>query len=186
VLTLKQYFRHMPDDAEKPDLFMNPIPNPATTVWYNRMHKVSEARCSDLLKSMARIVGIDAECFSNKSGRATLITWMAFLGVPNEVDRLVTGHHTTDGYQRYDRSLELQQQAATTVGSNPCLSFSEALSIVSKKFHEEQYTGKSENMEPLVDPGQAKQLVLAPKPQVSILSGLFSLWFLLHCRSCIY
>jgi hypothetical protein len=32
VLTLKQYLRHRADDVEKPDLFMNPIPNLALSV----------------------------------------------------------------------------------------------------------------------------------------------------------
>jgi hypothetical protein len=41
ILTLKQYVRHMLEDSQKPDLFMNPIPNPASSVWYNRTHKVS-------------------------------------------------------------------------------------------------------------------------------------------------
>jgi hypothetical protein len=102
--------RHMPEDFEKPDLFMNPIPNPAGIAWYNRSHKVSKSRCADLLKSMAKIVGIDPACFSNKSGRATLITWMATLGVPDHIGMMITGHYSADGYSRYDRSEEVKME----------------------------------------------------------------------------
>jgi hypothetical protein len=102
--------RHMPEDFEKPDLFMNPIPNPAGIAWYNRSHKVSKSRCADLLKSMAKIVGIDPACFSNKSGRATLITWMATLGVPVHIGMMITGHYSADGYSRYDRSEEVKME----------------------------------------------------------------------------
>lgn len=75
ILTLKQYLRHQNPEVEKPDMFMNPIPNPATEVWYNKTHKVSESCCTHFLKDMVSIIGIEASCFSNKFGRTTLATW---------------------------------------------------------------------------------------------------------------
>jgi hypothetical protein len=104
IVTLKQYMRRMPDNSDKPDLFMNPIPNPMSSVWYNRTHKVSESCCADFLKSMAQIVGINTLCFTNKSGRETLVTWMAAQGVPDEIGMLVTSRHNVDGNSRYNRS----------------------------------------------------------------------------------
>jgi hypothetical protein len=160
LLTLKQYLRHMAPDADKPDLFMQPIINPAKEVWYNRSHKVSEARCANLLKSMAKIVGIDTECFSNKSGRVTLITRMAAQGVPDEVGMMITGHHSVDGYGRYDRTKDLKMEAANLVSRTPELTFKSAMEVVNKKFMQEQYVGSSDNLRPLMCGGSSNSLAV--------------------------
>jgi hypothetical protein len=152
--------------------------NPAGTIWYNCVHKVSAEKLGYYLKSMAKVVGIDTACFSNKSGRATLITRMAFLGVPDEVGRLITGHHTVDGYQRYDRSLELQQQAATLCGANPSLTYEAALREVCEKFREDQFIGKSKNLCPLVDQATRDKLVVVSSSKTSQVRKLFLFYLL--------
>jgi hypothetical protein len=98
---------------------------------------------------MGKIVGIDTECFSNKSGRVTLITHMAALGVLDEVGMMVSGHHTADGYGRYDRTKDLKMEAATLVSRTPQLSWADAMEKVSKKFHEEHYVGSLDTLNPL-------------------------------------
>jgi hypothetical protein len=159
-LTLKQYLRHLPKDSDKPSLFMNPILNPASAVWYNKSHKVSAARCGDILQSMAKIVGIDTTCFTNKSGRATLVTRMAAQGIPDEIGMMVTGHHTADGYSRYDRTADMKMEAANLVSRTPELSWKDAMAMVSKKFLEEQYVGSMEALRPLVSGGPSKSLTV--------------------------
>jgi hypothetical protein len=142
---------------------MQPIPNPAKTVWYNKSHKVSEARCGHFLKAMLEIVGINADCFSNKSGRATLVTKMATLGVPNEIGMMITGHHTVDGYSRYDRTQDLKKEAANLVSRTPHLSWNSAMDEVSKKFLENKYVGSVENLKPLMAEGTKEDLALTLK-----------------------
>jgi hypothetical protein len=62
-------------------LFKHAHPNLASTKFYNRVHKVSKEKLANYLKSMAVMVGIDPDYFTDRIGRAMLITCMAFLGV---------------------------------------------------------------------------------------------------------
>lgn len=105
MICVKQYFCHMPAaENSEPDLFLQPIVGPASIVWYNCVQKVGRNKCSGYLKCMATVVGICLDVFSNKSGRATLITRMAARGVLDEIGKLLSGHHTAGGYLRYDRT----------------------------------------------------------------------------------
>jgi hypothetical protein len=168
ILTLKQYLQHQNPEVEKPDLFMNPIPNPAKEVWYNKTHKVSEARCAHFLKGMVSIIGIDSSCFSNKSGRATLVTRMATLGVPNEIGMMITGHHSADGYSRYDSTQELKMEAANLVSRTLQLGWTNAMEVVSKNFMEERYVGSVDKLTPPLTDGRSDALVpVVQEKQVS-------------------
>lgn len=48
VLTVKQYMPQMPQlqDRTKPDLFIGPITNPTSNLWFEKVHKVSKERAS--------------------------------------------------------------------------------------------------------------------------------------------
>lgn len=94
VLCVKQYFRHMPplEPNTIADLFWGPITNPATVVWFNRKHKVACDQAGNWLKTMLKIVGLPTDLFTNKSGRATLITRMATRGVPSKIGMMISGH----------------------------------------------------------------------------------------------
>jgi hypothetical protein len=142
------------------------------------MHKVSSKTLANNLKSMAIFVGIYPNCFSNQSGRATLITQMAFLGVLDKVGCLITGHHTTECYSTYDRSQELQQHAATLVAANPGLTYEAAMQEVSAKFKEEQYTGTSDNLRPLVDQAAKDKLMVVSAKKAPVLFTYCIFWFL--------
>lgn len=151
VLTVKQYMRHMPplEEGTKQDLFMGAITNPAGNVWYNKVLKVSKERAGAWLANMLKLVGLSADVFSNRSGRATLITRMAARGVPDEVGMLISGHHTINGYLRYDRTKAIKMEAATLVAANPLLSYESAIKEVSKKFFEEEIVGSASALNPL-------------------------------------
>jgi hypothetical protein len=167
----------MAPDADKPDLFMQPIPNPEKEVWNNRSHKVSELRCANILKSLGKIVGIDTDCFSNKSGRVTLITRMAALGVPDEVGMMVSGHYTANGYGRYDRTKDLKMEAANLVSRTPQLSWENAMEKVSKKFHEEHYVGSMDTLKPLTG-GTSALTVAVQQKQVIFVCCICFMYYL--------
>ncbi len=153
ILTWKQYSRHLPPLGEgvKLDLFMQPIPKPAGPIWYNKSTKVAERVCGQWLKSMMSLVGLPPDLItSNKAGRVTLITRMAACGVPDEVGMMVTGHHTTDGYGRYDRTKELKMEAAVLAGCTPGLTYDKALCDVSNRFIKDSIVGSSEGLRPLL------------------------------------
>ncbi|CAM6090480.1 unnamed protein product [Calypogeia fissa] len=152
VITVKQYLRHMPpeDEGTKPDLFLGPITNPTGNIWFNRVHKVSQGRASKWLRTMLELVGLAPDLFSNRSGRATLITRMAARGVPDDIGMLISGHHTADGYSRYDRTQALKMQAVAIVSANPDMSYEDELMKVSKKFISEDLIRSSANLKPLI------------------------------------
>lgn len=134
------------------------------------MHKVGRDTANKWLVNMLKLVGLPPDVSSNRSGRATLITRMAAKGVPNEVGRLISGHHTTDGYLRYDRTQALKIEAATLVSANPLMNYEVALTEVSKKFVDEKIVGSSANLNPLkglvdrVSDKPSQQLSMMPKP----------------------
>ncbi|CAM6105270.1 unnamed protein product [Calypogeia fissa] len=109
-----------------------------------------KGRASKWLCTMLELVGLAPDLFSNRSGRATLITRMAARGVPDDVGMLISGHHTADGYSRYDRTQALKMQAAAIVSANPDMSYEDALMKVSKNIISEDVIGSSANLKPLV------------------------------------
>ncbi|CAM6104364.1 unnamed protein product [Calypogeia fissa] len=70
-------------------------------------------------------------------------------GVPNAMGMLMSGHHLTSGYRRYDRTETLKMEAAALQCANPNLDYESALRHVSKKFVEEDLKGSSEGLTPL-------------------------------------
>lgn len=149
---MRQYLRHLPilTTNVKEDLFLCPITSPANNVWYNRENKVGINVTSSWLKNMLKLVGLSGELFSNRSGRASLVTRMATKGVPDVISMLITSHHIVSDYGRYDCTKELKMAAATLVSANPRMNYKKALSIVSKDFVAKKLVGSVEDLNPLI------------------------------------
>ncbi|CAM6122553.1 unnamed protein product [Calypogeia fissa] len=78
-----------------------------------------------------------------------LITRMAAQGVPDDVGMLVSGHHTANGYSRYDKTRNLRMEATTMVAANPSWTYDSALAEVSDKFMSKVVVGTHSNLKPL-------------------------------------
>jgi hypothetical protein len=88
VDTFRRYYSHLPEGVES--LFLSVIDNPRTCVWYSRTVMGLKSLRSTV-RNMLVENGLDPDGFTNKSGRATLVTRMAEAGVPPEVGMTVTG-----------------------------------------------------------------------------------------------
>lgn len=100
---------------------------------------------------MLELVGLPPRVFSNHSGRATLVTRMTARGVPDKIGMMVTGHHSTGGFLRYDRTQDLKMEAAVKVSLDPTLNYQSTLQEVSEKFFQENVVGSADKLRPLVD-----------------------------------
>jgi hypothetical protein len=95
VVTFTRYMFHLPDGME--EFFLSVINNPRTYAWYSKASM--GIKClRGLLREIFVENGLDPDKFTNKSGRATLVTRMAESGVPPEVGMLVTGQALTFVY----------------------------------------------------------------------------------------
>ncbi|MCO5601553.1 hypothetical protein L7F22_055676 [Adiantum nelumboides] len=116
-----QLMRHMPavveGDKNLAFMFLQPISNPRTEVWFNR-NRVSLKSLSSLVKSIGEKSGV-AGNFSNKSLRNTCVTRMSLWQVPCEVGMLVTCHKQVSSYDKYDMSSEVRMAAAQDILSQP-------------------------------------------------------------------
>ncbi|MCO5592614.1 hypothetical protein L7F22_046617 [Adiantum nelumboides] len=119
--TYSQLMRHMPavveGDKNLAFMFLQPISNPRTEVWFNR-NKVSLKSLSSLVKSIGEKSGVVGN-FSNKSLRNTCVTRMSLGQVPREVCMLVTGHKRVSSYDKYDMSSKVRMAAAQDILSQP-------------------------------------------------------------------
>lgn len=167
---MRQYLQHLPLLATgvKEDLFLCAITNPTSNVWYNRVSKVGINVTSGWLRNMLNLVGLPGDLFSNKSGRASLVTRMAAKGVPDEIGMLIIGHHTVSSYGWYDRTQELKMAAATLVSANPRMNYEKVLLVASKDFVAEKLVGSAENLNPLIAhvSGTSSTIPLSTSPEV--------------------
>jgi hypothetical protein len=85
---------------------------------------------------------------------------MAAQGIPDKIGMMVTGHHTADGYSRYDQTADMKMEAANLVSPTLELSWKDAMDMVSKKFLQEQYVGLMEALRPLVSEGPNNSLTV--------------------------
>jgi hypothetical protein len=88
VDTFRRYLSHFPEDVEA--FFLSVIDNPRTCVWYSKT-VMGMKSLRNVVKNILVENGLDAEEFTNNSGRTTLVTRMAEAGVPPEVGMDVTG-----------------------------------------------------------------------------------------------
>ncbi|KAI5073291.1 hypothetical protein GOP47_0011304 [Adiantum capillus-veneris] len=117
----EQLMRHMPifvlGDKNLGFMFLQPINNPRTHVWYSR-NRVSVKVLTRLVKSIGARSGLPRN-FSNKSLRNTCVTRMSLGQVPREVGMLITGHKRLTSYERYDMSNEVRMAATQKILSDP-------------------------------------------------------------------
>jgi hypothetical protein len=106
--TFTRYISCRPRDIDA--FFLNSIDNPQGC-WYAAIPMGLKCVCF-LLKLIFLDNGLDPTEYSNKSGRATLVTRMSQHGVPREVFMRMTGHFNLKSYSKYDTTLEAQTQAA--------------------------------------------------------------------------
>jgi hypothetical protein len=112
-------------------MFLNVIKNPPE-LWYVGI-PMGVKSLPHLVKHLFLDNGLDAFEFTNKSGRATLVTRMTEHGVPKEVGMQKTGHFNASSYSKYDRTLEAQTWAAERcVLEN--ISYAEALELETCEF----------------------------------------------------
>jgi hypothetical protein len=72
------------------EFFLTSIPNPRERVWYAKL-VMGLKPLSSLVKQIFVENGLDPKEYSNKSGRAMLVTCMSALGVTSEIGMKVTG-----------------------------------------------------------------------------------------------
>lgn len=64
---------------------------------------------------------------------------------------LITGHHMTGGYSRYNQTQALKMEGATLVFANPGLDYVKALAYVSEHFLSEELKESNVGLKPLID-----------------------------------
>jgi hypothetical protein len=84
--------------------------------------------------------GLDPSEYTNKSGRATLVTRMSEHGVPREVGMRLTGHFNARSYTKYDWTLEAQTRAAQRCVKDS-ISYPRALELEIKLFRQQTIEG---------------------------------------------
>lgn len=98
------------------------------------------------------------------------------------VGMLISEHHSTGGYSRYDRTQKQKMEAMALVSTTPGLDYEKAIGHVSKNYVRDKFVGSCEDMKPLVDRVSEKANVppsLMTVAQVSLqtlmcfLSGFF-------------
>ena len=92
-------------------LFLSPIENPITNIWYKKGAKVGIYTISHWLKSMAKEAGVEGRV-TNKTRRKTSITRMALANVPRNVMCQIIGHKNPNSLDMYDDSLEVAYKVA--------------------------------------------------------------------------
>ena len=110
VNTWKTYDNHPEDVMKHGPLFLSPIENPVSKVWYKKASRVGIHTISCWQKVMAEDVGVEGR-ITNKSSRKTTITRMSLANVPQSVMCQITGYKNANSLDRYDDSLKVACEA---------------------------------------------------------------------------
>jgi integrase len=102
---------HMPLVDRHSHIFLQPIPNPSSSIWFKQYVNVSKGVLSVIVASMAAKVGLVGD-FTNKSCRSTSISRMIANGVPDDVIVTVTRHKNLKSLMRYDRTAIIRHISA--------------------------------------------------------------------------
>lgn len=118
VATFRALLSHMPSNSEHGHLFLAAIVNPRSNIWFRSGINVGESAMRNWMRQMCKTVGLVGD-FTNKSGRVTAISRMSAGMVPRKAIASVTGHRDEKTLERYDRTLQLQQNAAQALCREP-------------------------------------------------------------------
>jgi hypothetical protein len=91
VTCYRALISHMPAIGKSSHIFLSPIANPVSNVWYKENVNVSKQVLGSIVSLMAAKVGLVGD-FTNKSLRSMAISQMIANGVPDDVIISVTGH----------------------------------------------------------------------------------------------
>jgi hypothetical protein len=111
LTTYRALMSHMPLVERGNHIFLQPISNPVTNVWFKQNVNVSKQVLSTIVASMASKVGLRGD-YTNKSLRSTSISRMIAMGVPDDVIQTVTGHKNPKSLKRYDRIAIIRHLSA--------------------------------------------------------------------------
>ena len=117
VKTWIELEKHMAIDMRSGHLLLAPIDRSTSDVWFKNQN-VGVSTIRKILKQMAITVGVVGDV-TNKSGRVTAVTRMAIAGVPRPTMAQITGHRSLSSLDKYDRTREINTQAAHVASRNP-------------------------------------------------------------------
>lgn len=125
VETFGCFFQHLPVNAMW--LFYQCIDSPRTQAWHST-HRVGVKKLNTVLKDLHNESLLNSDGITNKSGRTSLVTRMAFEGVPSVVGMKIIGHKSEGAYARYDRSVDTKVRAALRT-ARECSTFGDNLKL---------------------------------------------------------
>lgn len=167
IETFSILLAHMPEESRKAGpLFLSPIHNARSTIWYKKGIPVGESSIRGWIKGMMADAGIEGD-FTNKSGRVTAITRMSVAQVPRDIITRVTGHRNDKTLSRYDQSASLKQKAAQALNHQPydiatgaVLNFDHHYQKELQGWHHKQFLSPSNLQSRPVSPVHPQQLNL--------------------------
>lgn len=118
IFTWTTLIEHMPPVSGNTHMFLSPINDSKTNVWFKNNINVGEGTLRKFTQHMAKACDIIGD-FTNKTGRVTTISRMCALQVPRSTITRSTRHKCEKTIDRYDDTIAMRHNASQELLRTP-------------------------------------------------------------------